>query len=144
MTDGQRTKLERHQEHVGAGPRLCQPRCNGEPRHAARASEAKDRHPRYVGSKAELARDTRLRQRLARDVQEELLGTLQKGLRPLRPAAPLQIPLHRLDAVTMADAGVGKQARKRFELRIALGHHGPCGFEDFALMKQMRWNRSRQ
>ena len=84
------------------------------------------------------------RERLARDIDEQRFRAFEKGLRSLRPAARLEIPFDRLDAVAVADSGVGKQARKRFELRIALGHHPARRFEDLALMKLMRGNRGRQ
>src|SRR5437016_11256663 len=80
----------------------------------------------------------------AHDVYEYGFGACQKGPCPFRPAALLEVPFHRLDAVAVADAGVGKQARKRFELRITLGQQRVRGFEDFALVKQMGWNRGRK
>ena len=51
------------------------------------------------------------RQRLLRDIDEQRLRALQECLGAIRPAAALKIPFHRLDAVAMANAGVGKQAR---------------------------------
>jgi hypothetical protein len=83
------------------------------------------------------------RKRLARDVDKQLLGAFEKRPRSLRPAAPLEVPFHRLDAVALAYAGVRKQARKRFELRVALRHHLACSLEDLVLMKEMWRNRGR-
>ena len=160
-----RAEFERDQEHVGAGPRLRKPRRDRQPRHAARAAQTENRHARHVGAKAELAGDARLQRRrrdagrtyrddgvdlvgreigtresLARDVDEQGFRAFQKGLRPLGPAAPLEIPFDGLDPVAMADAGIGKQARKRLELRVTIGEQVVRSLEDLLLMELMRRN----
>ena len=106
VADGQRAELERHQQHIGAGPRLRQPRRDRQPRHAARASQTEDRHARHIGAQAEFAGDPRLQrrrcdpgrahrhdgidigggeiglcERLARDVKEQDFGAFQECLR---------------------------------------------------------------
>ena len=101
---------------------------------------------RPPGSEAIRARgnaETGARERFTRDIDEQRFRAFQKGLGPLRPAAPLEIPFDRLDAITMANAGVRKQARKRFELLMTT-EHGPCGFEDLLLVELVGRNRGRQ
>ena len=63
VADGERAEFERDQQHVGAGPRLRQPRCDRQPRHAARAAQTEHRNARHVGAQAELAGDARLQRR---------------------------------------------------------------------------------
>jgi len=169
MADGQRAKFERDQQHVAAGPRLREPGRDRKSGHAARAAEPEHRHPRYVGSEAHLAGDTRVQRRcrdpgrtdgddgidiasieigahdgLARDVDKEGFSTFQKSLGSLGPAAMLEIPFHRLDAVTLMNAGIGEQARKRLELRIAIRQEAGGGFEDLLLVELMGRDRGRQ
>ena len=170
VAHSERAEFERDQQHVGAGPRLREPRCDRQARHAAGASQAEYRHARHVGTKAELAGDPRLerrrrdtgrthrddgvdiRSRRDRRAPIALRATsINRISAPSRKACVRSgqprrssIPFHRFDAVTMADPGVGKQAGKRFELRIALSHHTARCFEDLRLVKLMWWHRGRQ
>jgi hypothetical protein len=83
------------------------------------------------------------RERLARDIDKQRFRAFQKGLGPLRPAALLKIPFDRHDTIAVANAGIRKQARKRFELFVA-SEHGPRGFEDLLLVELVGGNRGRQ
>src|SRR5206468_350344 len=112
---------------------------------AARAPQTEDGHARHIATQAEFAGDARLkrrrrdagrtyrddgvdiagrqistRERFASDVDKQGFRALQKSLCPLRPAAPLEIPFDGFDPIAMADPGIGKQARKRLELRVTI------------------------
>ena len=164
MAEGERAEFERDQQHIGAGPRLREPRRDREARDAAGAAEAEHRHARDVGRESPSAPATRASRlgvampveetvttvsmspadrsarasALPRDIDEQRLGAFEKGLRALRPAALLEIPFDRLDAVAVADAGIGEQARKRFELADSARPAAVRRFEDLVLMKLMR------
>src|SRR6185369_17534848 len=68
----------------------------------------------------------------------------QESLCPLRPAASLEIPFDGFDPIAMTDAGIGKQARKRLELRVTLREQVVRGLEDLLLMELIWRNRGRQ
>jgi hypothetical protein len=44
----------------------------------------------------------------------------------------------------MADTGIGKQARKRLELRVPISEEVVRGLKDLLLMELIWWNRGRQ
>src|SRR4029079_6749298 len=78
------------------------------------------------------------------DVDKQRFRAFQESLCPLRPAAPLQIPFDGFDPIAMADAGIGKQARKRLELRIAISEKVVRLLKDLLLMELIWRNRGRQ
>ena len=164
-----RAEFERDQKHVRTGPRLRKARRDRQPRHAARAPQTENRHARHVATQAEFAGDARLQRRrrdagrtyrddgvdiagreigtrdgLARDVDKQRFRAFQESLCPLRPAAPLEIPFDGFDPIAMADAGIGKQARKRLELRVAISEEVVRSLKDLLLMELIWRNRGRQ
>jgi hypothetical protein len=70
------------------------------------------------------------RQRLFGDVDEQRLGAFEKGCRALRPAARFEIPVERLYAVALDDAGVGKDAGEALEFGKAGPENIPCRGQD--------------
>src|SRR5262249_10339137 len=81
---------------------------------------------------------TGTRDRVLRDSDEQRFRSIQKCVRTFRPAAWLEIPFDRLDAVAAADARIGKQTRKRFELLVAMRQNTARGFQNLLLMELMR------
>jgi hypothetical protein len=85
----------------------------------------------------------RIRQRLFSGFDEQRLGALEKGLGALGPAAPFEIPVEWLHAMALDDAGIGKDARERFELRQARPEHLPGRGQHVLLQKHVGRNGRR-
>ena len=79
------------------------------------------------------AAEFRVRQRLFGGLDKQRFGALEKGLGAFRPAAPFEIPFERLYAMALDDAGIGKNARQRFELGQAGSEHVPCRGQNILL-----------
>src|SRR5207244_5343557 len=139
------------------------------PRPAARAPQPENGHAPHVATQAEFAGDARLQRRrrdagrtyrddgvdiagrevgtrdgFARDIDKQGFRAFQESLCPLRPATPLEIPYDGFDPIAMADAGIGKQARKRLELGVTISEQVVRCLEDLLLMELIWRNRGRQ
>ncbi len=66
-----------------------------------------------------------MRQGLFGGLDKQGLGALEKGLGSLWPAARFEIPVEWLHTMALDDAGIGEDARKRFELRQTRPEHVP-------------------
>jgi len=79
-----------------------------------------------------------------RNFNEQSFRAVQERTRAFRPAARLEIPFDRLDAVAMADAGIGKQTRKGFELLVAMRQDAARSLQNLLLVELMWRYRRRQ
>jgi hypothetical protein len=61
-------------------------------------------------------REVRARNRVTRRVDKQGFRAIEECVGAFRPTTRLEIPFDRLDAVAIPNAGIGKQARKRFKL----------------------------
>jgi hypothetical protein len=167
--EGQRAQLERDEEHGRSWPRLGELGRDGQAADAAGAAAAEDRHAQHVVAKAHAAehprvetrrRDPgrrqrhdsvdvgagqpRLRERRRRRLDKQRLGALKICLRALGPAARIEIPIERLDAVPLLDAAGREHACEALEiLEIGPEHRMRLGC-DVALPEQVRRQRRRE